>query len=248
MRSSALPTSESGAPSTAGRPASPAATIAGSSGIWPSSGTSAPTAREPLGDLRAAALTYTCRFDLSGSVSPAVLDDADDALAGLDRDAAGPFGDLGGGQLRSGHHQDLGVGDQLGHRDGDAAGSRRQVQQQHVQIAPVHVGQELLQRAVQHRAAPHHRALPWGNWAIEMTFTSWAIGGRIIDSTWVGRLVVPIIRGMESPWMSASSTPTDRPREAIAAARLTVTDDFPTPPLPDATAYTGSASWAGRTG
>ena len=38
--------------------------------------------------------------------------------------------------------------------------------------------------------------------------------------------------------MSASSTPTDSPRAAIAAARLTVTLDLPTPPLPDATAYT----------
>ena len=36
--------------------------------------------------------------------------------------------------------------------------------------------------------------------------------------------------------MSASSTPTVRPRAARAAARLTVTDDLPTPPLPDATA------------
>src|ERR1044072_3946853 len=38
--------------------------------------------------------------------------------------------------------------------------------------------------------------------------------------------------------MSASTTPTDRPRAASAAARFTVTDDLPTPPLPDATQYT----------
>lgn len=38
--------------------------------------------------------------------------------------------------------------------------------------------------------------------------------------------------------MSASTTPTLRPSAAIAAARLTVTDDLPTPPLPEATAYT----------
>jgi hypothetical protein len=36
--------------------------------------------------------------------------------------------------------------------------------------------------------------------------------------------------------MSASSTPTLSPSAAIAAARLTVTLDLPTPPLPDATA------------
>ena len=36
--------------------------------------------------------------------------------------------------------------------------------------------------------------------------------------------------------MSASTTPTFRPVAAIAAARFTVTEDLPTPPLPDATA------------
>src|SRR5271167_2960999 len=38
--------------------------------------------------------------------------------------------------------------------------------------------------------------------------------------------------------MSASTTPTFWPEAASAAARLTVTDDLPTPPLPLATAYT----------
>src|SRR3954447_14573857 len=46
--------------------------------------------------------------------------------------------------------------------------------------------------------------------------------------------------------MSASTTPTDRPRAASAAARFTVTDDLPTPPLPDATQYTrvSEPGWA----
>ena len=46
--------------------------------------------------------------------------------------------------------------------------------------------------------------------------------------------------------MSASSTPTDSPRAASAAARLTVTLDLPTPPLPEATAYTrvSDPGWA----
>src|SRR5437660_7100286 len=51
--------------------------------------------------------------------------------------------------------------------------------------------------------------------------------------------------------MSASTTPTDRPLAASAAARLTVTLDLPTPPLPDATAYTlvREPGWAnGMTG
>ena len=38
--------------------------------------------------------------------------------------------------------------------------------------------------------------------------------------------------------MSASSTPTVRPRAASATARFTVTDDLPTPPLPLAIAST----------
>ena len=38
--------------------------------------------------------------------------------------------------------------------------------------------------------------------------------------------------------MSASTTPTFWPEAASAAARFTVTDDLPTPPLPLATAYT----------
>ena len=71
---------------------------------------------------------------------------------------------------------------------------------------------------------------------IEMTFTSWATGGRIMSSTWVGRPGhaehprdrVAVDVGVDEP---------DRePALAIAAARLTVTDDLPTPPLPDATA------------
>ena len=46
--------------------------------------------------------------------------------------------------------------------------------------------------------------------------------------------------------MSASTTPTDRPRAASAAARFTVTDDLPTPPLPEATQYTrvSDPGWA----
>src|SRR5581483_8159577 len=45
--------------------------------------------------------------------------------------------------------------------------------------------------------------------------------------------------------MSASRTPTARPSEESAAARLTVSVDFPTPPLPDATAMTRvlGSSW-----
>ena len=37
-------------------------------------------------------------------------------------------------------------------RNGHVTGARRQIQEQRIQVAEVHVGQELLQRAVQHRA------------------------------------------------------------------------------------------------
>src|SRR5450759_3699280 len=53
--------------------------------------------------------------------------------------------------------------------------------------------------------------------------------------------------------MSASTTPTFRPRAAMATATFTVTEDLPTPPLPEATAYTrvsdpGRANGTSRTG
>ena len=49
---------------------------------------------------------------------------------------------------------------------------------------------------------------------------------------------MPSRRGTEKPQMSASSTPTVKPCAATAAARLTVTELLPTPPLPLATAST----------
>ena len=52
----------------------------------------------------------------------------------------------------------------------------------------------------------------------------------------------PSMRGTENPQMSASRTPTVRPCAASAAARLTVTDDLPTPPLPEAMRITLAAS------
>ena len=48
--------------------------------------------------------------------------------------------------------------------------------------------------------------------------------------------MAPSIRGTLKPHTSASSTPTERPAFARAAARFTVTLDLPTPPLPDAIA------------
>ena len=44
--------------------------------------------------------------------------------------------------------------------------------------------------------------------------------------------------------MSASITPTSAPPAASDAARFAVSDDLPTPPLPDATAITDVAGAA----
>ena len=52
------------------------------------------------------------------------------------------------------------------------------------------------------------------------------------------RSEMPSSRGTENPQMSASSTPTTLPVAANAAARLTVTELLPTPPLPLAMAST----------
>ena len=52
------------------------------------------------------------------------------------------------------------------------------------------------------------------------------------------RSEMPSSRGTEKPQMSASSTPTTLPVAASAAARLTVTELLPTPPLPLAMAST----------
>ena len=59
---------------------------------------------------------------------------------------------------------------------------------------------------------------------------------------------MPSRRGTEKPQMSASSTPTVRPRRARATARLTVTELLPTPPLPEAMAMTRAVSGMSVTG
>ena len=65
-----------------------------------------------------------------------------------------------------------------------------------------------------------------------------SVFGWILPSAPPSRPSTPSMRGTLKPQMSASSTPTVRPRAASAAARFTVTDDLPTPPLPLAIART----------
>ena len=89
------------------------------------------------------------------------------------------------------------------------------------------------------------------------TLVMGSMRGRPVASPWLAacRPSMPSIRGTENPAMSASNSPTVKPRPARPAARLTVTDDLPTPPLPDETARTrvrpgisvaGGFSWARR--
>ena len=57
------------------------------------------------------------------------------------------------------------LGHELRDRDRDVAGAGRQVHEQDVEVAPVDVGEELLQRPVQHRPAPHDRGVVLGEHA-----------------------------------------------------------------------------------
>ena len=77
--------------------------------------------------------------------------------AGLLRHRRGARSDLLRERLRCRHDDRLRARQQLPERDGDVAGSGRHVDEQHVEVAPVDVLQKLLERAMQHRAAPHHR-------------------------------------------------------------------------------------------
>ena len=86
-----------------------------------------------------------------------VLDDADDPHPVFSAICGGAHGDLLRGGLRRRHDHDLGARQELAERDRDVARARWHVDDERVELAPVDVGEELLERLVQHRAAPHHR-------------------------------------------------------------------------------------------
>ena len=73
---------------------------------------------------------------------------------------------------------------------------------------------------------------------IEISRTPLASGGTITSSISAGGCSTPSIRGIEKPQTSASIAATRWPRCASAIERLVVTDDLPTPPLPDEIART----------
>ena len=89
-----------------------------------------------------------------------VLDDADQAHVRLLRHERGARGDLLRERLRRRHHERLRAREELPERDRHVARPRRHVHDERVQLAPVHVREELLERAVEHRAAPHDRLVP----------------------------------------------------------------------------------------
>ena len=71
--------------------------------------------------------------------------------------SAARAGHLLGGRLRRRDDHELRLRQQLGERHRDVAGAGRQVDQQVVELAPVHVLEELADRLVEHRPAPGDR-------------------------------------------------------------------------------------------
>ena len=90
------------------------------------------------------------------SVSAHVLHDAEELLARLLRHHRGAGGDLLRERLRRRHDEHLGAREQLAERDRHVACTGRHVDDDRVELAPVNVREELFERAVEHRPAPHH--------------------------------------------------------------------------------------------
>src|SRR5664280_2221434 len=63
--------------------------------------------------------------------------------------------------------------------------------------------------------------------------TPLVVGGTTRSPMMSGSVRTPSIFGTENPYTSASRMPTSYPALVSATARLTVTDDLPTPPLPE---------------
>ena len=119
------------------------------------------------------------------------------------------------------------------------AGAGRHVDDEVVGVAPVDVGEELLERLVQHRPAPDDRLV----FAREEPHRDEPHAVRLGRDDHV---VDQARAGARCRASAASRNPTRRrrrprpacPRCASAIERFVVTDDLPTPPLPDAIART----------
>ena len=116
---------------------------------------------------------------------------------------------------------------------------------EHVELAPVHVLQELLERAVEHRPPPHQRRVVVDEEpdrhqlqiVLDRRDHQLVDQHRLLADPEHVRDRVAVDVGVEDADL--------RPCSENAAARLTVSDDFPTPPLPEATAITRvvGSSW-----
>jgi hypothetical protein len=120
------------------------------SGTWPSQ-----RHVELLGQRRAAALAEDL-VPAAGVVDVArhVLDHPDYLVVELERHPRRAPGHLLGGELRRGDHHEAGLREELGQRHRHVPGAWGQVDDQVVQLAPVDVGEELVDRLVQHGPAP----------------------------------------------------------------------------------------------
>ena len=116
-----------------GRPASPPADTAGSSGTWPSSGTPISSASA----CAAAGAEQRVRRAVLAREVGHVLDHADDPHEAAPGHVGGPLGDLLGGQRRRRDDHHVGARQQPGEAHLDVAGARRHVDQQVVELAPV---------------------------------------------------------------------------------------------------------------
>ena len=175
-----------------------------------------------------------------------VLDDTGHPEVALAGHVGGACRHLLGGERRSGYHEHLGPRQHAGQAHLDVPGARGHVDEEVVELSPPHVLEELLDRPVQDETAPHDGGLlvgqePHGH-HFEQSRSHGLSRGTIFLLSALSSPCIPSRRGTENPQMSASSTPTVSPRWARATARLTVTEDLPTPPLPEATARTRAVS------
>jgi hypothetical protein len=94
-----------------------------------------------------------------------------------------------GDVLRRGHDHRAGDRHPLAQRQLDVAGARRHVDDQVVQVLPVGLAQQLVQRLGGHRAAPDHGlVLASTRKPIDMTCTPWpSIGSMVLPSRLSGR-------------------------------------------------------------
>ena len=126
----------------------------------------------------------------------------------------------------------------------------RQVDDEEVGIVPVDVGEELLERLVQHRAPPDDRLVLLGEEAHRDAAHAVGLGrARASSSITTGRVRrCRACAGSRSPTRRRRRRRRACPAGRARPTRLVVTDDLPTPPLPDAISEHAGALTGRRTG